>query len=311
MDVATFAQSRVPQITATAALVGFALIKNKLTVDGIAAAIVMAFCHMIHPWGVFFWLLVTFFLLGVVITKIGHTAKEKLTQSSAGASGGEGPRSSIQVLSNSVFAAVLILLHAWLLTSTPFTSSNLSTSPGPHMPMLQALLPIGIMAHYAAVAADTFSSELGILSSTQPFLITAPWKQVPKGTNGGVTIEGLIYGALGSFLMTVTSIVACHFGPPHLSMAPRATFLISTAGLLGSILDSILGAVCQATVTDKRSGKVVEGSSGARVQVKEGGSRTQMGWDLLTNNGVNFAMASLTSLLAMGVAWELGLGVSR
>lgn len=179
------------------------------------------------------------------------------------------------------------------------------------MPALQVLLPIGIMAHYAAVAADTFSSELGILSQTQPFLITAPWKRVPKGTNGGVTIEGLIYGGLGSFLMTVTAIVACHFGPPHLSMVPHTTFLISMAGLMGSVLDSLLGAVCQATVTDKRSGKVVEGSSGARVQVKEGGSRRQMGWDLLTNNGVNFTMATLTSLLAMGMAWELDVGVSR
>lgn len=70
MDIAAFAQARVTQITATAALVGFALVKNKLTPGGIAAAVGTAFLHMLHPWPVFFWLLVTFFLLGVVVTKV-------------------------------------------------------------------------------------------------------------------------------------------------------------------------------------------------------------------------------------------------
>ena len=37
--------------------------------------------------------------------------KARLTLSSSGASGGEGPRTHIQVLANSVAASVLILLH--------------------------------------------------------------------------------------------------------------------------------------------------------------------------------------------------------
>lgn len=37
--------------------------------------------------------------------------KARLTLSSSGASGGEGPRTHIQVLANSVVASVLILLH--------------------------------------------------------------------------------------------------------------------------------------------------------------------------------------------------------
>lgn len=36
-------------------------------------------------------------------------------------------------------------------------------------------------------------------------------------------------------------------------------------GALGSVLDSVLGGLLQASVVDKRSGKVVEGSGGRKV----------------------------------------------
>lgn len=55
-------------------------------------------------------------------------------------------------------------MHAYLLTSSPFISSHVAMFAGPYFPSLQKLLPIGVVAQYAAVAADTFSSELGILS---------------------------------------------------------------------------------------------------------------------------------------------------
>lgn len=264
---------------------------------------------MIHPWPAFFWLLILFFLLGTLVTKIGHEAKSHFTQSSTGGSGGEGARTSAQVFANSGFACLLILLHVYLLSSTPFISSNIAISPGPFAPLLQRLLPIGVIAQYAAVASDTFSSELGILAKSQPFLITAPWKQVPRGTNGGVTIDGLIYGALGGFLLTLVAILALYLAPPRVAMDPTTAAVITGMGLVGTVVDSLLGAIVQATVTDSRSGRVVEGPGGQRVKVTDGGSRKQTGWDLLTNNGVNFWMAAITSLLAMGAAHVLKLDI--
>lgn len=175
---------------------------------------------------------------------------------------------------------------------------------------MQKLLPVGIIAQYGAVAADTFSSELGILATTTPFLITAPWKRVPRGTNGGVTIDGLLYGALGSFLLTLVAILALYFSPPQAAMAPATAGVLTLMGLVGSVIDSLLGAMVQATVTDKKTGRVVEGPGGQRVKVEAGGSRIQTGvFDFLDNNGVNFAMAATTSVLAMGVANLLGLSL--
>ena len=65
------------------------------------------------------------------------------------------------------------------------------------------------------------------------------------------------------------------------------------------MLDSVLGAVCQATVEDKSSGRVIEGANGKRVKVKLQGSRVQRGNDLLNNNGVNFAMTLIIAVGAM------------
>ncbi|KAI7467555.1 hypothetical protein KC364_g7625, partial [Hortaea werneckii] len=149
--------------------------------------------HMLHPYPAFFWLLMLFFLLGTLVTRIGHKAKQTLTTSSTGGAGGEGPRSAVQVLANSGVACLLIAVHTWVLRNAkgPFISSHLPIAPGPSFPNLERVLPIGVLVQYAAVAADTFSSELGILSRTSPFLITAPWRKVARGTNGGVTVEGL------------------------------------------------------------------------------------------------------------------------
>jgi uncharacterized membrane protein len=202
---------------------------------------------------------------------------------------------------------VLIIIHTYLLSSSPFISSQLLISAGPYAPVLLNLLPIGIVAQYAAVASDTFSSELGILAKSSPFLITAPWKQVPRGTNGGVTIDGFIYGALGSLLLTLVAIAALYVAPPRLVMSASTAGLLTVMGLIGSVIDSLLGAHAQATVTDRGTGRVVEGPGGTRVKVASGGSRVQTGVDLLTNNGVNFAMAATTSLLTMGTAYALGL----
>lgn len=133
---------------------------------------------------------------------------------------------------------------------------------------------------------------------------------MPPGTNGGVTVDGLLYGLLGSgMLVGVATLVLRYISPAQVAIPVNVLGLLSASGLAGSVIDSILGAILQATVTDRGTGKVVEGHGGKRVKVQEGGSRERMGRDWLTNNGVNFVMAAATSVLAMGVAWEWGLKI--
>lgn len=74
MDLKTFAQDHISEITATAGLVTYALLRKKLTAGGIFAGIFVATVHMIHPWPAFFWLLILFFLFGTFVTKVRDLA---------------------------------------------------------------------------------------------------------------------------------------------------------------------------------------------------------------------------------------------
>lgn len=125
--------------------------------------------------------------------------------------------------------------------------------------------------NYAAVTADTFSSELGILSSSPPRLITSPsFRVVPRGTNGGVTLTGLLAGVGGAFIIATLSgimLPCCSGLEGSGTLAARLQWILSMTiwGGLGSVVDSVLGGLVQASVIDKRSGKVVEGSGGKKV----------------------------------------------
>jgi uncharacterized membrane protein len=181
-------------------------------------------------------------------------------------------------------------------------------------------------SNYAAVAADTFSSELGILSTSPPFLITAPWRRVPPGTNGGVTATGIRAGLLGALIISITATLLLPFCSPSLGgqnpgwdILSKIHFVISVTliGICGSLLDSLLGAVLQASVVDVRSGKIVEGDGGRKVPIHainmtsaekknsaQESRRIEVGYDILSNNGVNLLMAFMMSGLAiMGAAW--------
>lgn len=70
MDITTFAQDHISQLTVTVGVMSYALLRNKLTPGGILAGLLIAFIHMLHPWPAFFWLLIVFFLLGTFVTKV-------------------------------------------------------------------------------------------------------------------------------------------------------------------------------------------------------------------------------------------------
>ncbi|KAK7536287.1 integral membrane protein DUF92-domain-containing protein [Phyllosticta citribraziliensis] len=274
-------------VPATAGLVYRAWSHKSLTPLGILVAALTAVAHAVHPWSVFFVQLVVFFLAGSAATKVKHDIKARLTHSSAGGGGGEGPRTHVQVLANSAVASVLVLLHAWSLYSTGEGSSSEQCFPrgGASGFRVADLAVVGAVVNYAATASDTLSSELGILSSSPPRLILPPFTTVPRGTNGGVSRAGLLAGLGGSVLLALTATLLLPFCPSSSSSSSSGwdlggklnfTLGVAAAGLVGSVLDSILGATLQASVVDVRSGKVVEGDGGRRVPVRRGSSSSPL-----------------------------------
>ncbi len=187
------------------------------------------------------------------------------------------------VLANSLVASILSILHARQLSQR--AQQYLDTgSSNPSGSMCYSwggdVLIVGIIANYAAVAADTFSSELGILSRGEPRLITSfTLRKVPRGTNGGVSLAGLGAGLFGSMVIVSASMVFLPYcnentakllgGGAPWTMLDRRTFMLFlvATGFMGSVLDSVLGGLFQRSVRDVRSGKIVEGPGGNRVLV--------------------------------------------
>lgn len=229
-----------------------------------------------------------------------------MTLSATGAEGGEEQRTHNQVLANSIVSSVLTLLHARFLIAREDLRGSCFSFGGDAVD----LLVVGIVAYavihppfsqrnckstdtdntlmdtsnYAAVAADTFSSELGILSKSKPRLITSPTlRVVPPGTNGGVTATGLLAGVLGAFTIALTSAVLLPLCDAGFNIKARVQWILAVTiwGALGSVLDSILGGLLQASVVDKRTGKIVEGCGGKKVRISTYKSPTEQ---LCNNN---------------------------
>ena len=252
-----------------------------------------------------------------------HDLKSTLTLSSTSlSSGGEGPRTHIQVLANSVVASILILLHYRTLSLTSHNSDEPSCFHNG-----SDLLVVGIVSNYAAVAADTFSSELGILSKSWPRLITSPTlRKVPPGTNGGVSLAGTVAGLGGAALIAVTSVLLMPFCGGSMAGGWQSRELayfalaVTLWGGLGSLVDSFLGAVFQASVVDVKSGKIVEGRGGKSVPAKapedrkaggEDSRKVVSGLGVLDNNAVNVLMAAVMSvggMVVMAFVWGVPLG---
>jgi uncharacterized membrane protein len=228
-----------------------------------------------------------FFLAGTRVTKIKKDVKAGLTLHSQGTSGGEGPRTHVQVLANSLVASILTLMHAYQLhlRRNAIVSGEKTEGSFCYAWGKGDILVIGIIANYTAVCADTFSSELGILSRSSPRLVTSlNLRKVPPGTNGGVTLWGLVAGFFGSMVIVTASLLflpMCNdytkgrlAGGDPWTIPQKATLAwgMMLWGALGSLLDSFLGGWLQRSVRDVRSGKIVEGEGGLRVLVSTEGN---------------------------------------
>ncbi len=135
---------------------------------------------------------------------------------------------------------------------------------------------------FAAANADTWASEIGVLSRREPRSIRTG-KPVPAGASGGVTPLGFLASAGGAaFIGLYFALLAP--GRDALPFGPVWTVIIMTAGgLLGSIIDSLLGATVQAQYADAGTGRYTERPAGAA-----GANSLTRGFVRITNDTVNF-----------------------
>jgi uncharacterized protein (TIGR00297 family) len=147
-------------------------------------------------------------------------------------------------------------------------------------------------ASLAAVNADTWATELGVLNPSMPRLVTN-WKQVERGTSGGISFYGILAATGGAALIAVLAGL----------VRPSGTFWLVTGaailgGLVGSLIDSFLGATVQAIYRCPHCGKETE-----KHPLHTCGTRTiqTRGWKWLNNDMVNVGCALAGALIGIVV----------
>ncbi len=161
--------------------------------------------------------IVIVFLLTLVTTRIGRRKKERLGAAGSTAERRHG-RGAPQILANvgvaAICAAPLIFLsHA------------------------RYVLLAGACAALAEAAGDTVSSELGQAFGGNPRLITT-WKRVTPGQDGGITLTGTVFSLCAMILVCVV----CEWAN---LLLPQFYGTVLVAALLGTIVDSLLGATLE------------------------------------------------------------------
>jgi uncharacterized protein (TIGR00297 family) len=129
----------------------------------------------------------------------------------------EGPRKISQVLANGGLSALLAI--AVLVD-----------------PKSEPLMSFLIACSLASAAADTVSSELGIIYGSSAYNVIT-FKKDQRGLDGVVSIEGTFFGVLAAALIAVNYYLFFRGVYPF--------WLIITAGTIGNYADSFLGATLE------------------------------------------------------------------
>lgn len=204
------------------------------------------------PWAA---LLLTFFISSSALSRLFTARKRSLSEKFSKGS----KRDWAQVLANGGLGAALVIVHAFL--------------PDQIWPW------VAYACAMAAVNADTWATELGVLSPAPPRLITS-WKIVERGASGGISLWGSLAALGGAALVALIAILF-----PQETSLPRFLFAVVIGGLSGSFFDSLLGATVQAIFWCPSCQKETERSPRHLC----GTPTTHLrGWLWLDNDWVNF-----------------------
>ena len=242
---------------------------HSLSRSGAYAAVVVG--TVIFGVGGWQWavLLLTFFISSSVLTRAFKKRKNDLSEKFSKG----GRRDAGQVFGNGAMATLFAGLHYFF-----------PTSPWVWMAFAASL---------AAVNADTWATELGVLNPHPPRMITNFGKVVEKGTSGAISLVGTFASLAGSGVIGLLAALV-YPSPDSLTIG----LLVTLAGLLGSLFDSLLGATIQAIYHCPTCNKETE-----RHPLHTCGTETTLkrGWEWLDNDIVNLGCSVFAVLFVLVV----------
>ena len=260
-----------------------------------------------------------FFFSSSRITRVGENIKKVLEGKEFKKGGG---RNYIQVFSNGGWQTIIACVYIYIcrywgsnrkgdnsITRDAKERQMVIDSRNPFNSLATKLQCMSLSA-YACACGDTWASELGILSTSKPILITQPWRFVAKGTNGGISLIGTLASAgggasigLGHAIYDLLFIQKRKRTISRLNIFLSTVIFGGTMGLAGSMIDSALGALFQYSGSVEvllNNGKTVV----RRIVTNPNypNNRHITGIDVLSNHQVNLLSIVLTSFLGYYVA---------
>lgn len=252
---------------------GIAFARRSLSESGWLGAILvgtLTFGFGGWPWGL---TLIVFFVSSSILSHYKESIKERRAAEKF-AKGGR--RDFFQTIANGGLGALCAVAYA------------LGNQP----PALLAAF-VGLMA---TVTADTWATELGVLSPRQPRLITTR-QPVPPGTSGGVTLMGTTAAAAGGLLIGITMFLFSWLMLPGGSLPWWMIVAGLLGGLGGALFDSLLGATVQAIYV------YPDGRETERRIARDGTpNRFLRGWRWMDNDLVNLISSIGGAVIAIGIA---------
>lgn len=161
--------------------------------------------------------LLAFFVPSVGLSRLGKRRKRELVDIGKG-----GARDAFQVLANGGVATLCAVLFA--LAHDPRWAWAFAGA-------------------YAAATADTWATELGTLARRAPRSILT-LRPVPTGLSGGITLPGTLAEVVGALWIGAVAL-ACFTGTLSPSGSSLRLLAVALAGVVGSTVDSVLGATVQ------------------------------------------------------------------
>jgi len=228
-------------------------------------------------------IMLTFFISSSGLSKLFTSQK-----STSGMSFSKGSRRDAwQVAANGGMAGFMALIYIVL---SYYSSETLWPQ----------YLWVGFASSLAAANADTWATELGLLNPGKPFFIST-LRNVPKGTSGAVSLMGTLASLAGSALIGGVAVLSLSLGfGPSQEIGSGVQFLVITvSGMVGALVDSILGATVQSVyfcpVCNKETEQHPLHYCGAMTNQKRG-----LPW--LNNDWVNAACTISAGLFGMLLA---------
>jgi len=197
-------------VTAVAITLAFALmgrLAHGVSTSGAIAGAVVAFLMATRDLRLF-WILLVVFAMTLAATRLHGSRKKQLRVAES-----ENGRSASQVMANLGIASLIMAIPAF------------------------GIWQILALAALAEAAADTASSEIGTAFRGRTVLITTG-KAVAPGIDGGISLNGTLAAMLAAAIIAACGLI---FG---LTTSAEAA-VVTCAGTLGMLVDSILGATLE------------------------------------------------------------------